>query len=268
MALGAATFGVVLASLAIGAHEVDRLALERQRATMEQAIDQHGLALARELRVQSVWNEGYLHVHANDVPWMHKYYGTYLNQLLGYDRIYIISGTNEPVYGFVAADPQGRHSFDEIAPGLKDLIGAARDHTAKLPDDNVLNTDIALGNGLVAHHRAVADVRSIEGRPATVVISTIVPDHSPPDTLEKVPYLLVAVEDLDKEFTSQLGTNFGFRGLQWITGEAPPAPTPKSSRRWARSRSARSPGARTARAWNSCVARPRGYSWRCCLSRR
>lgn len=221
VALAAAAFGVVLASMAIGAREVDSIALDRQQATIEQAIDQHGLSLARELRIQSVWNEGYENVHAENIPWLHKFYGTYLHQLLGYDRIYVLSSTNKPVYGFVAEDPHGQHSFSEIAPQMADLIHAVRDRDAKLPEDNVLNTDISLGDGVVAHHRAVADVRSVNGRPATVVISTIVPDHSPPSTLEKTPYLLVAIEDLDSGFTSRLGTNFGFSDLQWVSGEAP-----------------------------------------------
>lgn len=220
VALAAAAFGVVLASMAIGAHEVDRIALDRQRATIEQAIDQHGLALARELRVQSVWNEGYENVHAHNLAWMHRFYGTYLKQLLGYDRVYVLSGDNEPIFGFVADDAGGDHSYSEIAPGLTDLVAAARNRDAKLPADNVLNTEIALGNGLVAPHRAVVDVRAIDGRPATVVISTIVPDHTPPDTLEAKPYLLVAVQVLDREFITQIGTNFGFGKLQWITGPA------------------------------------------------
>ncbi len=59
VALAAAAFGVVIASLVIGAREADGIALTRQRETIEHALDQHGLALARELRVQTVWTESY-----------------------------------------------------------------------------------------------------------------------------------------------------------------------------------------------------------------
>ena len=59
VALAAAAFGVVIASLVIGAREADSIALTRQRDTIEHALDQHGLALARELRVQTVWTEAY-----------------------------------------------------------------------------------------------------------------------------------------------------------------------------------------------------------------
>jgi len=223
VALAAASFGVVLASLAIGAREVDRIAVTRERDTIEQAIDQHGLSLARELRVQSVWNEGYANAHANNLAWMHKFYGTYLHHLLGYDRIYVISSDDKPVYGYVADEPQKLRSFAEIAPVVMDLVHAVRDRQTELPPDNVLNTEIQLGKGLVAHHRAVADVRSIDGRPATVVVSTIVPDHAPPDVIEEQPYLLIAVEDLDRDYTERIGTSFGFRGLHWVSGVPPPS---------------------------------------------
>jgi len=221
VALAAAAFGVVLASLAIGAREVDTIALERQRATIEQAIDQFGLSLARELRVQSVWNEGYEKAHADDLAWMHQFYGTYLNQLLGYDRIYVLTSDDRPIYGYIARHPNALADYAKIAPALNDLVEAVRDPKANLPDDNVLNTEISLGEGHKVHHRAVVDVRDIDGRPMTVVISTIVPDHAPPDTIGPRPYLLVAIENLDKEFTQQLGTNFGLRDLQWISGDVP-----------------------------------------------
>lgn len=221
VALAAASFGVVLASLAIGAREVDAIALERQRATIEQAIDQHGLALARELRVQSVWNEGYENARADNTEWLHRYYGTYLDQLLGYDRVYVISDKNTPVYGYVSADPQAKHGFDEIAQGMEDLVQAVRNPKANMPNDNAISTEITLAPGRTVQHRAVADVRSIDGRPSMAVVSTIVPDHASVAETGGDAYLLVTVEELDKSFIERIGSNFGFRDLQWVSGEVP-----------------------------------------------
>src|SRR4051794_3169115 len=83
---------IMVVSLGFGAVETDALAFARQRATIRNAIDQHGLSLARELRVQTVWTEAYEKTRANDVGWMRSLYGMYLSQLLGYDRIYVLSG--------------------------------------------------------------------------------------------------------------------------------------------------------------------------------
>ena len=67
VALAAAAFGVVIASLVIGAREADDIALTRQRETIEHALNQHGLALARELRVQTVWTRSYERTLARDI---------------------------------------------------------------------------------------------------------------------------------------------------------------------------------------------------------
>jgi len=220
-ALAAAAFAVVLVSLAIGARETDAFALTRQRETLEHAIDQHGLSLARELRVQTVWNEAYEKTQAVNTAWMRAFYGMYLSELLGYDRIYVLSGDDKPVFGFVAGNELTATHFSHIASGLTDLLKAVRDPAAMPADYNVVATDISLNDGNVVQHHAVADVRNIDGHPATVVVSTIVPDRAIPSGITSRPFLLVAVEDLDKAFTKQLGANFGLRELEWIADGTP-----------------------------------------------
>ena len=78
-----------------------------------------------------------------------------------------------------------------------------------------------MGNGKIVQHRAVADVRAIDGRPATVVVSTIVPDRGYRAAVTGKPMLLVAVEDIDKAFTKRLGENFGFRNMEWAAYGTP-----------------------------------------------
>ena len=109
----------------------------------------------------------------------------------------------------------------QLAGGLQDLLKAVRDPAAKLPTYNVVETPVRLGDGQVAQHRAVADVRAVEGRPASVVVSTILPDGGFRGDPGK-PMLLVAVEDIDKRFTKLLGDNFGFQNMQWAPHGTPP----------------------------------------------
>jgi diguanylate cyclase (GGDEF)-like protein len=222
IALAAASCAVVIASLVIGAREADTIALTRQRETIEHALDQHGLALARELRVQTVWTESYERTRARDTAWMEMFYGRYLTQLLGYDRIYVLASDDTPVFGFVASDPERSDDFSTLARGLQDLIKAVRDAKTNLPAYNVVETSVPLGNGTSQLHRAVADVRAINERPATVVVSTILPDRGYGEALTGKPMLLVAVEDVDRQFTKRLGRNFGFVNMEWTGQGTPP----------------------------------------------
>ena len=79
-----------------------------------------------------------------------------------------------------------------------------------------METTVPLANGTIVQHRAVADARAIDGRPATVVVSTIVPDRGYRAAVTGKAMLLVAVEDIDKAFTKRLGENFGFRNMEWV----------------------------------------------------
>ncbi len=171
--------------------------------------------------MQTVWSEAYERTRALDTAWMRSFYGIYLTQLLGYDRIYVLSADNAPVFGFVPGDQSTSSDFASIGAGLTDLLQAVRDPKSKLPAANVVETDVTLGNGTVVRHRAVADVRAIHGRPATVVVSTIVPDRGYRADATAEPMLLVAVEDIDKRFTKQLGENFGFRDMEWAANGTP-----------------------------------------------
>jgi diguanylate cyclase (GGDEF)-like protein len=223
-ALAVASIGIVLASLLIGANEADKIALARQRQTIENALDQYGLSLARELRVQTVWSEAYEQTRARDAAWMQDFYGEYLHKLLGYDRIYVLAEDDAPVFSYVAPD-QPAAGGAELAPDLADLLKAVR-HPLEMPADyDIVTTDIPLSTSVVAHHVSVADTRSIGGRPATVVVSTIVPDHRHPESASQPPMLLVAVEDIDHSFTQRLGENFGFRDLRWDMSKTPKGDT-------------------------------------------
>jgi diguanylate cyclase (GGDEF)-like protein len=220
VALAAASFGVVLISLWIGAREADNFALSRQRQTIEHALKQHGHSLSRELLMQTVWTEAYEKTHARDNAWMKSYYGAYLSDLLGYDGVYVLGPNDSPIFGY--APLEGIPSdYALIGEPLADLVQAVRTPQSLPADYDVITTDVPLANGTVLHHKAVADVRSIDGRPSTVVASTIVPDRGYTDAIDAPPMILVAIEEIDPAFTSQLGHNFGFKNLKWVTDGKP-----------------------------------------------
>ena len=118
--LAAAAFIVVLASLVIGGRETNDIALARQRETIGRALAQHGQALARELRVQTVWTEAFEKTRAHDQSWMHAFYGVFLSKLLDYDNIYVLSSDDAPVYAFVHGHDTSPAAYAAIAPKIKD----------------------------------------------------------------------------------------------------------------------------------------------------
>ena len=174
--LAAAAFFVALASLVIGGRETNDIALGRQRDTISHALTQHCLALARELRVQTVWTEAFEKTQAHDQAWTHAFYGVFLSKLFGYDDIYVLSSDNAPVYGFVDGHDVAPAEYAQVSAKIEDLIAALR-NPGNAPNYDVVATDVSFGNGQSVEHLAVADIRRILKSPATVVVSTIVPDR-------------------------------------------------------------------------------------------
>lgn len=219
VALAAASLGIVLASLIIGASETDAIALSRQRETIEHAISQHGRSLARELRAQTIWGEAYEKTQAGDSAWMRAFYGEYLGHLLGYDRVYVLDANDTPVFGYSSNGDPNLNATD-MGAEIGDLIRATRDPKS-MPDYDAIVTNIPMANGHVERHVAVSDARSFGGHPATVVVSTILPDRGYPKPPGAQPMLLVGVDYIDKTFTRQLGESFGFRDMQWAAHGTP-----------------------------------------------
>lgn len=219
--LAIAAIAVVIASLIIGARNTDTLALERQRATIDSALQQYGRSLARELKVQTSWTEAYQRTRANDRDWMHMFYGVYLHSLLDYDRVFVLSSSDKPVYAFADGKYLNPSTFELIARDLTDLIAAERNPEAMPAKYDVVTKTIPISPDQTIEHRSVADVRRILGTPAMAVVATIVPDRPTATRLDKPPYLLIAIKELDPAYITGLGNSFEFRDLRWVHGKLP-----------------------------------------------
>jgi diguanylate cyclase (GGDEF)-like protein len=223
----AAALLIVAGSFIWAASKSDSLSLARQSDTIDHAIEQQGAAFARELRVQTVWSEGYEKSKAPDLAWMHDFYGAYLTNLLGYEGIYVLNGSDRPVYSYQNGEDVGPAALDAIMPAISDLVAKLRRPDAgKSVRYNLIETPLTLG-GRAVTHRAIADIRNILGKPAIVVVSTILPDVYPPDGIISPPFLLVAIYRAEAGFISRLGATFGFDGLRWLDGAADVATSTK-----------------------------------------
>jgi methyl-accepting chemotaxis protein len=216
-ALLVASIVVLALSLSWSAAETDRIALNRQAEGLLRALRYKGLALSRELKMQTVWGEAYRNtVIAPDRVWMVQFYGDYLKGLLGYDGVFVIAHS-----GQVLMEYPGGRSFDaDVRPAIADMIDAVRDPTGQgALAGNVQATQITLEGGNTVEHRALADVRRFGAEPAIVVVETIVPDAMPEDVLAP-PAILIAFFDIDAPFLSEIGTVFDYKDLRLATGEA------------------------------------------------
>ena len=77
---------------------------------------------------------------------MRSFYGIYLTQLLGYDRIYVLVCRQHPGLRLRGGGSIERSDdFATSARGLQDLLQAVRDPRSRLPAYNVVETDVPAG---------------------------------------------------------------------------------------------------------------------------
>jgi len=219
-ALVAAALLVVAGCFFWAASESDRALFARESEIIDHAIRQQGASLARELKVQTVWTEGYEKANASDRSWLHEFYGAYLSDLLGYDGIYLLGSAGQPVFGYRNGHDVEPAAFDGLMPAIGDLVAEMRRPDAgKTSRYNLIETKLKL-DGHDVTHRAIADIRNIQGRRTLVVLATLLPDIYPAEGIVSPPFLLVALYPADAAFVSRLGTTFGFDKLRWLDGKA------------------------------------------------
>ncbi len=215
--LAVAAVLVVSGSFMVAYREVDILAESRQAQTVSHAITEHGIALRRELKVQTIWGEAFRNTTtAPSSDWMEEFYGGYLTKLLGYDEVDVLDSQDQPIFGYADGQPDKGASFVRDRAAFADLVAQLRQPE---PGMQVAVSRIDLGNGRSLQHRAVSDIRLVNGNPSNVVVESILPDSDPGEGIEipERPVLLVATYRLDTGFLSELGGRSGYEGLRWFS---------------------------------------------------
>ena len=211
---------VVSTSFLFAYQEGDRAAADRQTETVTNSIRQQGKGLERELKLETIWADAYSNAAVAPNPsWLDQYYGQYLSRLLGYDEIYVLDGSDQPIYGFEDGRQADVTAFEKDRADITDLIAAVR---APAVASRVTESDVDLGDGLVLKHRSISDVRRVGGSPTNVTVETILPDSSPAHGWRPsgpAP-LLVATRDLDVSTLAALGKDLHLDDLGWLSPDA------------------------------------------------
>jgi methyl-accepting chemotaxis protein len=201
---------IILAAMVWAANQNDANAYAQQDQRLRQSVRQKNLALARELKMQTIWGDAYQHTALEpDAEWMREFLGRYLTSLMSYDQIFVLDPKGAELFAYDAHRPTQAAAMPRAALG--DLIAQVQDPGSTHPD--LIRTKVELGPDQAIEHRAMADVRRIGNDVDLVVVATITPD-SAPKALAGLP-VLVAIYTLDDEAVAELGRIFNFERLRW-----------------------------------------------------
>ncbi|EJL30800.1 diguanylate cyclase (GGDEF) domain-containing protein [Caulobacter sp. AP07] len=150
------TLLTLLASAFWAAKRSDDLAMDRQRAIVQRAVDTAQQDLLAEQQIVAIWDDPVKRLAAPspaDLQWANDNIGMWLNTRFGQDEVYLLSGTNAPLYAMQLGERRPATAFASAGPDLAAMVRRLR----QVSDDAI--------TGLV----------QVNGKPSFVSLSKMIP---------------------------------------------------------------------------------------------
>lgn len=211
---------IVATLLAIGLGSItlkqtDDVAIARQGEVLTRAIAARAERLGEQGIPQVFWQDAAEKVRARDLEWIDENYGPYLKDVFGYRQSYILDGTNTPIYAAVDGKQTSPNRYFALAPFVAYWIDGVRNDHDGVERTGFISEAKQFPDGKTLRLTVSAHPVGIEDKPSVVTVSTIIPDRDPAGLGKELPYLLVAVADIDDEMLSNIARDYGFSGLRW-----------------------------------------------------
>ena len=193
-------------------HESDAVSVERQARSAQHAMETSVDELALQQETVAIWDDSISHLVADrlDMTWIHDNIGSWLHRIFGHDEVFILDGSNRPIYAAVRGEQVPLDRYGVLAADLEFLLNSVRGHDRGRNGRHDRNPDrlIHPDSTVRTTSRATHDshIMLIGGRPAAASAMLIQP--STPDYVKprgKWP-LLISVRYLDAGFLAELSS--------------------------------------------------------------
>jgi diguanylate cyclase (GGDEF)-like protein len=184
-------------------HVMDRVALENQRALIDNAITSRLNQGLSEMRSIAWWNDMVTNTDPKSFnsSWLDLEVGSYMVETFNHKRIYVLSEANKPTYLYgdsVTLDsPIVRQDMKVFAPLVKQARGGLDVSPRVIPAGRHTKIYEYIGNSNRKFSRAFGSVVNLEGKPALAMAMLITPtvdtDEKPP--LRRLVLSLIAIDD-------------------------------------------------------------------------
>ena len=203
---------LILAAVGIYAatYESDAASVERQARSALHAMEASVDELALQQETVSIWDDSASHlvVDRPDMAWVHDNIGSWLHRIFGHDEVFIIDGSDQPIYASVKGAPVPSERYSIISPDLKYLVSNVRGRDGGLNGrhDRNPNRPLNVENTVRTTSRPTHDshMMLIGGRPAAASAMLIQPS-TPNYVRPKGQWpILLSVRYLDAGFLAEL----------------------------------------------------------------
>jgi diguanylate cyclase (GGDEF)-like protein/PAS domain S-box-containing protein len=202
LTLLAAAMLAVVAFVSYSAARQTEDAKEQSTRATRGAIGTKVEEVARTTQDYAWWNEAVRHLDLDfDLAWADSNVGWYIYETFGYDATFVIDRDDRTRYTTIKGERRAADAF-ELAPGLEDLVAAAR----RIPRDQP---------------RAVSGYLVLDGAVAIFGASAITPEPSEPIDAPAGPRpVLVYAKLLDRDLLNPIAKNLGLANLRAVPPQA------------------------------------------------
>lgn len=200
------------AGVYVTTHESDKVSVERQvrsaRHSMELSVDE--LALQQE--TVAIWDDSasrLVAVHP-DLAWTHDNIGLWLHNIFGHDEVFILDGSDRPVYAAFEGEPVSIKRYASLSKDIRPLLDSVRgrDGGANGKHDRNPGQSLHPNTTIRTTSRATHDshLMLVGGRPAAssaMLVQPSTPDYVRPNGKWPV---LVSIRYLDAGFLAELSS--------------------------------------------------------------
>jgi diguanylate cyclase (GGDEF)-like protein len=205
-------FGVLLlAVIAFAGWSANQSATERERTLLENAINQNIGSVLDGLKSVAWWDDAVIKIGGDTVDFVFAEtdFGLFLTETYGHDEVYILNGSNEPIFSYKEGARADVQTYELRRAELLSLVAEVRhgdkaSGLKKRPDEfgRTQQDYRYLSKAVEAAHWA-GHIISVGGRLAVVGAITIVPNIDM-SLLKGTPKLLIGVNYIKPEFISKI----------------------------------------------------------------
>jgi len=198
--------GTIYGTMMYAVMQSDRSSIERQDNLIALVVEKMQSTIAHDQESATVWDDAVTKVAEEDQEWMDSNLGRWMNSYFGHDGAFVLSPTDQLVYGYSAAEADEDVAFAPIALDARKLVTRLRERLASGDTAGVSDKSLTIGE---------TDIVKINNRPAILSVKPIVSDSGEIEIDGQHQYVHVAVRYLDGDFAQSLASDYLFNELRF-----------------------------------------------------
>jgi diguanylate cyclase (GGDEF)-like protein len=202
--------------------------VDRDGARREVTLARGGLAaletkIRHDLSAFAYWDEAVAHtLDKVDTPWLHRNLGQRLHQNEGHDRSYIVQADGQPIYAAIDGLLVLADRYDHVRQQVEPIVREVQNLHAQRASARAWGGE-AGGSAARLEPMSRSAYRRIDGRPALVGASTVVPNLNNALLGDRGPVVVVGVSFLDGHFMQGFADDLSIEQVE-LQDAAPQAP--------------------------------------------